>query len=134
MEERIENLSDNLNFLDDEFRAQKDLVWETIHSLVERIAELEGQPGETEEDDKLFVSVVKVGDDPERQDKLADIALATYVGEPCRICGVPITWEDIKGGQGVVWAGYSEDNLSRSAHKACWEKNPLKRGEDDRTT
>lgn len=46
------------------------------------------------------------------------IAEAMYTGEPCRICGETIT--DISG---AVYAGYSKDNKSRSAHKSCWESN-----------
>ena len=52
-------------------------------------------------------------------DALVNLALAFYVGEPCRICGKPITKEDIDNG--AVFAGYNEDNSSRSAHKECWE-------------
>jgi len=47
-----------------------------------------------------------------------DLALAMYADEPCRICGHTLTLEDIKAG--AIWAGYSADGKSRSAHKHCW--------------
>lgn len=53
-------------------------------------------------------------------DTKRNLVLSMYVGEPCRICGEPITWEDIKE---AVYAGYSQDNTSRSAHGECWNKN-----------
>jgi hypothetical protein len=45
------------------------------------------------------------------------IALAMYKGEPCRICGYKI------GDFDAVYAGYSKDNLARSAHTVCWNSN-----------
>lgn len=52
------------------------------------------------------------------------IALSMYAGEPCRICGKIIWEQDIN--DGAVYAGYSADNHSRSAHKHCWENSPEK--------
>jgi hypothetical protein len=52
---------------------------------------------------------------------ILEILLDMYVDEPCRICGELLTLEDIKNG--AVYAGYSSDNIGRSAHKKCWEKN-----------
>lgn len=49
----------------------------------------------------------------------AAIALGMYVDEPCRICGERITVEQVGD---AVFAGYSKDNMSRGAHKACWDK------------
>ena len=46
------------------------------------------------------------------------LALSMYEGEPCRVCGQIIT-----DASGCVYAGYSFDNKSRSAHKICWNKN-----------
>jgi hypothetical protein len=48
------------------------------------------------------------------------IALSMYVGEPCRYCGKPITQDDVHT---AVFAGYSSDNKSRTAHKVCWNKH-----------
>ena len=53
-----------------------------------------------------------------RHDALVNLALAFYVGEPCRICGKPITRKDLDNG--AVFAGYSKDKKSRTAHKECW--------------
>ena len=39
----------------------------------------------------------------------------------CRICGENLTIEDIKNG--AVFAGYSSNNIGRTAHKECWNKN-----------
>ena len=64
---------------------------------------------------------------------LADLAMAFYIDEPCRICGELIKQEDLKD---LVYAGYSKDNLSRSAHGECWSKNipkeQWKYSEDDK--
>ncbi len=51
----------------------------------------------------------------DEREQAAKMALAMYVGEPCRICGQQIT--DLKG---VVFAGYSDDSTSRAAHGLCW--------------
>ncbi len=50
-----------------------------------------------------------------------DIVFGMYSNEPCRICGKNVTLEQIKSD--AVFAGYSQDNKSRSAHKECWNKN-----------
>jgi hypothetical protein len=50
---------------------------------------------------------------------LVNIALGMYANEPCRICGKLIEVSDLKD---AVFAGYSQDSTSRSAHKACWDK------------
>jgi hypothetical protein len=47
------------------------------------------------------------------------MALLMYADEPCRICGKLLSLEDVK--DGAVFAGYADDNLSRSAHRRCWE-------------
>lgn len=44
----------------------------------------------------------------------ARIALAMYEGEPCRICGKPIT-----SAADAVFVGYSKDNTARAAHHDC---------------
>lgn len=49
----------------------------------------------------------------------AHIALSMYADEPCRICGEMITTDDLST---AVFAGYSIDSRSRSAHKPCWDK------------
>ena len=46
-------------------------------------------------------------------------AAIMYSNEPCRVCGEIITLNDINNG--AVFAGYSKDNKSRTAHKACWD-------------
>lgn len=46
-------------------------------------------------------------------------ALSMYANEPCRICGRILTMDDIK--DGAKFAGYSDDNTSRVAHRRCWE-------------
>ena len=53
---------------------------------------------------------------PENQglSNAARIALAMYEGEPCRICGKPIT-----NAADAVFVGYSADNKSRAAHEKC---------------
>jgi len=56
------------------------------------------------------------------KDYVLDLVLAFYVGEPCRICGNPMTPQDAKTRNGV-FAGYSVGNASRSAHLVCWNKN-----------
>lgn len=50
---------------------------------------------------------------------LKQIAVGVYADEPCRICGVLLTYEDLLNG--AVFAGYSADSKSRAAHKACWD-------------
>jgi hypothetical protein len=47
-----------------------------------------------------------------------ELAMSMYEGEPCRICG-----ESIADASQAVYAGYSADSKSRSAHKKCWNKN-----------
>lgn len=49
---------------------------------------------------------------------LLDMALSMYANEPCRICGIVLSLDDVK--TGAVFAGYSQDNTSRAAHKRCW--------------
>jgi hypothetical protein len=49
----------------------------------------------------------------------ARIALLVYANEPCRICGELITTGHLDT---AVFAGYSKDGKSRSAHKECWDK------------
>ena len=51
--------------------------------------------------------------------RFIDIALRIYTDEPCRICGIILTDEDIKAG--AIWAGYDKDSKSRVAHKICWD-------------
>ncbi len=46
-------------------------------------------------------------------------ALSMYADEPCRICGRPLTMDDLR--DGAVFAGYNADNTSRAAHKQCWD-------------
>jgi hypothetical protein len=72
-----------------------------------------------EPDEAVLFAIERLGTNKKRDDALIRLALSTYVDEPCRICGKPITWQDIE--TGVVFAGYSDDLSSRSAHKACWE-------------
>ena len=50
----------------------------------------------------------------------ADLVLMQYTGEPCRICGVPLTLDDVL--DHAVFIGYSADSKSRAAHRACWER------------
>lgn len=50
---------------------------------------------------------------------MSRIALLAYANEPCRICGEVI---DEKQVETAVFAGYSQDNTSRAAHKGCWDK------------
>ena len=52
-------------------------------------------------------------------EQFIDLAIIMYADEPCRICGQTLTLEDIKAG--AVFAGYSADRASRSAHKHCWD-------------
>ena len=46
------------------------------------------------------------------------LALGMYAHEPCRICGRIILGNDIAE---AIFAGYSDDNKSRAAHKECFE-------------
>lgn len=62
----------------------------------------------------LEISLVSVTEGS--QNYLLEVALSMNEDEPCRICG-----ELIKDAKAVVWAGYSDDNKSRSAHKSCWD-------------
>ena len=48
-----------------------------------------------------------------------ELVLSMYSNEPCRICGRLISMEDIHDDR-VVFAGYSDDNKSRTAHKLCF--------------
>ena len=48
-----------------------------------------------------------------------EIAIGMYVGEPCRVCGLPILRQHIE--EGAVFAGYSSDSKARSAHAFCWK-------------
>lgn len=58
--------------------------------------------------------------DADTRAQLARIALGQYENEPCRVCGEPLTWVDL---QTAVFAGYSQDNTSRAAHKPCFDRN-----------
>lgn len=58
----------------------------------------------------------------ENLDYLKRVAVSMYANEPCRICGKLLTMDDLH--DGAVFAGYSTDNKSRSAHNACWENRP----------
>ncbi len=51
----------------------------------------------------------------------SSVALGMYVGEPCRICGVALTKQDVE--DGAVFVGYSQDNAARAAHRECWNKD-----------
>lgn len=51
------------------------------------------------------------------------MAMSMYIGEPCRICGVPIAAKDVSD---IVWVGYSRDHKSRCAHSNCWYMRPPK--------
>jgi len=53
---------------------------------------------------------------------LMGFVMTFYVGESFRICGELLTMDDFKV-RHAVYAGYSSDNKSRCAHKACWDKN-----------
>jgi len=55
------------------------------------------------------------------RDIALDLIFEMYANEPCRICGKNITIEQVKSD--AVFAGYSQDNKSRSAHKECWDAN-----------
>jgi hypothetical protein len=67
----------------------------------------------------IRVAIVEITD--ENRSALAEVAISMYVGEPCRICGKPITRDG-----GIIFAGYSVDNKARSAHKKCWHSNTPK--------
>lgn len=55
------------------------------------------------------------------KDDIFELALSMYANEPCRICGELITMQQLKS-HGVIFAGYSQNDKSRSAHKSCWDK------------
>jgi len=60
----------------------------------------------------------------------AEIAIAMYANEPCRICGEILSLDDIRAG--AVFAGYSSGNEARAAHKSCWEQYPSHDGKTPR--
>jgi len=74
----------------------------------------------TIEADNHTLHVVEVTD--ENRSHLVNLAVSMYTNEPCRICGVLLTMEDMRNG--AVFAGYSNDNAARSAHGDCWRKYP----------
>jgi hypothetical protein len=51
-------------------------------------------------------------------DPLSALVMGMYTNEPCRICRRMILPEDLDG---LIFAGYSEDNTSRAAHGKCWQ-------------
>jgi hypothetical protein len=51
--------------------------------------------------------------------EVLDAVMMMYTNEPCRICGKMITRDDLRG---LVFAGYSQGNVSRAAHGECWNK------------
>lgn len=68
---------------------------------------------------------------PDNRNQLVRIALSMCAGEPCRICGEPVTMADME--DGAVFAGYSNDKTTSSAHRVCWQRSPMvdgKPGED----
>lgn len=52
------------------------------------------------------------------------ITKSMYLNEPCRICGAMVEAKDFDN---VVFAGYSADLKSRSAHGFCWKENRPKK-------
>lgn len=56
--------------------------------------------------------------DAETRKVLDRVALAQYADEPFRVCGEMLTMDDL---QTAVFAGYSQDNTSRAAHKRCYD-------------
>lgn len=58
---------------------------------------------------------------PMNRKDVLEMAIMAYVDEPCRICGKPITREDMTNH--ARFAGYSKNDKSRAAHNDCWEKN-----------
>lgn len=58
----------------------------------------------------------------ENRAHVAEIAFSMYTNEPCRICGELLTAKN----RDMVYAGYSEGDKSRAAHKACWDSNTPK--------
>jgi hypothetical protein len=52
------------------------------------------------------------------EDAATRLVLASYTGEPCRICGVELDGAAVRAG---VFSGYSECNIARMAHRACWD-------------
>ncbi len=67
----------------------------------------------------MELALIEVTD--ENASEIVRMALAQYANEPCRICGENVTGEDVF--TNAVFAGYSENDVARSAHKTCWEKN-----------
>jgi hypothetical protein len=73
---------------------------------------------EVEEIQAGNMSIRIIENTPENHEHVMDAILKMYENEPCRICG-----ELIDDARKAVYAGYSKDSKSRSAHKACWNKN-----------
>ena len=57
--------------------------------------------------------------DPAERSIWADMMLERLVGDECRICGRPITHEDIDDEHGVRFAGQHEPG-KQAAHARCW--------------
>lgn len=43
------------------------------------------------------------------------------IGEPCRVCGGPVTGAELRT---AVFAGYGAGDKSRLAHRKCWDTRP----------
>ena len=66
----------------------------------------------------IIIAVLDLqGKDPERNRLATEMVLATYIGEPCTICGVPMTRDALNESR---WTGYNKESTGRVCHEECW--------------
>lgn len=64
------------------------------------------------------VTVVKLT--PENRQHVFEAVMSTYL-EPCRICGVTLTRDDLNTAVWAGWGSRADGSGARAAHKSCWE-------------
>lgn len=69
----------------------------------------------------MSVRMFPIGGDAHARGLALKLALSSYVGGPCRVCGGPIRQRDLRPG-GLVSAVWPGDGV-RAAHGGCWRRN-----------